>query len=96
MRINGRATLLRDAPWFDAMIVKGHRPAFALLVEIEQIFYHCAKAFLRSRAVEARRPGHPDVLPSTGPDRQEVEPPTETLEELERHYGPAYAANLYG
>ena len=38
LRINGRARLIRDAPFFDDMIVKGHRPQLALLVDIEQIF----------------------------------------------------------
>src|SRR5918912_233203 len=43
LRINGRARLLRDAPFFDRMRVKGHRPLLALIVAIEQIFYHCPK-----------------------------------------------------
>src|SRR5215831_11430484 len=38
LRINGRARLIQKAPFFDYMIVKGHRPDLALLVEIEQIF----------------------------------------------------------
>ena len=49
LRINGRARLVRDAPFFDDMVVKGHRPVLALVVEIEQVFYHCSKAFLRSK-----------------------------------------------
>ena len=59
LRINGRARLVRDAPFFDEMIVKGHRPVLALVVEIEQIFFHCAKAFLRSQAVGAGDAGTP-------------------------------------
>jgi PPOX class probable FMN-dependent enzyme len=47
LRINGRARLVREAPFFDEMIVKGNRPALALVVEIEQIFLHCGKAFMR-------------------------------------------------
>jgi PPOX class probable FMN-dependent enzyme len=49
LRINGRARLVKDAPFLDDMIVKGHRPVLAVLVEIEEIFHHCAKAFLRSQ-----------------------------------------------
>ena len=52
LRINGRARLVGGAPFFDAMVVKGHRPLLAVVVDIEKIFFHCAKAFLRS-AVEA-------------------------------------------
>ena len=48
LRVNGRARLVSDAPFFDEMVVKGHRPLLAVVVEIDDIFFHCAKAFLRS------------------------------------------------
>ena len=44
LRINGRAQLLRDAPFFEKLIVNGHRPSLALLVNIDEIFFHCSKA----------------------------------------------------
>ncbi|NDZ77259.1 pyridoxamine 5'-phosphate oxidase family protein [Streptomyces sp. SID10853] len=48
LRVNGRAQLLRDAPFFDAMTVKGRRPELALVVEIEEIFRHCPASLRRS------------------------------------------------
>lgn len=48
LRINGRARILSDAEYFDAMSVKGRRPILALEIAIEEVFFHCAKAFLRS------------------------------------------------
>ena len=48
LRINGRARLVRDAPFFDELAVRGKRPILAVVVEIEQVFSHCPKAFLRS------------------------------------------------
>ncbi|MER5702555.1 pyridoxamine 5'-phosphate oxidase family protein [Micromonospora sp. NPDC002296] len=94
LRINGRARLVRDAPFFDDMMVKGHRPILAIVVEIEQIFYHCAKAFLRS---ELWRPEtwQPDALPSRARLIKEVEAPAESLADLERHYGPEYEKKIY-
>lgn len=94
LRINGRARLVRDAPFFEDMVVKGHRPVLAVVVEIEQIFYHCAKAFLRS---ELWRPEtwRPDALPSRPRLIKEVEAPVESLADLERHYGPEYAKSIY-
>ncbi|WP_422737916.1 pyridoxamine 5'-phosphate oxidase family protein [Micromonospora sp. WMMD729] len=94
LRINGRARLVRDAPWFDEMVVKGHRPVLAVVVEIEQIFYHCAKAFLRS-ALWQPETWQPDVLPSRARLIKEVEAPAESLAELEQHYGPEYAKKIY-
>ncbi|MFF0231241.1 pyridoxamine 5'-phosphate oxidase family protein [Micromonospora sp. NPDC005254] len=94
LRINGRARLVRDAPWFDDMVVKGHRPVLAVVVEIEQIFYHCAKAFLRS-ALWQPETWQPDALPTRARLIKEVEGPPESLEDLERHYGPEYAKKIY-
>lgn len=48
LRINGRALLVRDAPFFEQMTLDGHRPVLAVVVEVEEIFYHCVKAFHRS------------------------------------------------
>jgi predicted pyridoxine 5'-phosphate oxidase superfamily flavin-nucleotide-binding protein len=60
LRINGRPRLLREAPFFDALPVKGHRPRPALVVDIDTIFFHCPQALMRSELWE---PGtwHPDA-----------------------------------
>jgi PPOX class probable FMN-dependent enzyme len=94
LRINGRASLLREAPFFDRLVVKGHRPKLALAVEIEQIFFHCSKAFMRS-ALWDPTTWNPDALPSTAAIVKSLQDIPETLEELERYYGPDYAKRLY-
>jgi PPOX class probable FMN-dependent enzyme len=48
LRINGSARILADADYFDGMAVQGKRPILALEIDIEEVFLHCAKAFLRS------------------------------------------------
>ena len=48
LRINGRARLTTDPELLDRMLVRGSRPLLALVVEVEEVFHHCAKAFLRS------------------------------------------------
>lgn len=96
LRINGRARLVRDAPWFDDLVVKGHRPILALMVEIEQIFFHCPKAFMRSRLWRPET-WDPDALPSHASMIKRVQDTRETLEELEEHYAPEnYEPLLYG
>ena len=94
LRINGRARLLRDAPFFDEMIVKGNRPRLALVIDIETIFFHCAKAFMRSKLWRPET-WHPDVLPPHATIVKDVQDTPETLEELQRHYGPSYENLLY-
>jgi PPOX class probable FMN-dependent enzyme len=95
LRINGKARLVRQAPFFDQMTVKSHRPSFALLVEIEQIFFHCPKAFMRSSLWQPQS-WDPDALPPHAQIVKSVQHTEETLEELERYYGPEYARRLYG
>jgi PPOX class probable FMN-dependent enzyme len=95
LRINGRVRLVREAAFFDRMIVKGHRPSLALVVEIEEIFLHCAKAFLRSSLWQPET-WNPGALPSHAAIVKAVQPTEESLEELERYYGPDYAKRLYG
>jgi predicted pyridoxine 5'-phosphate oxidase superfamily flavin-nucleotide-binding protein len=94
LRVNGRATILRDAPFFDRMIVNGHRPSVALLVHIEQLFYHCGKAFMRSQLWQPQT-WAPDALPSHAAIVKSVQETAETLAELEEYYGPSYADKLY-
>ncbi len=95
LRINGQARLLRDAPFFDDLVVRGQRPILALLLDIEQIFFHCAKSFLRSRLWQPAS-WHPDALPSHATLVKRVQETPETLEELEEYYAPAnYQRLLY-
>lgn len=49
LRVNGRAHLVRDAPWFETLAVRGVRPVLALVVDIEEVFGHCAKSLVRAQ-----------------------------------------------
>jgi uncharacterized protein len=96
LRINGRATLVRDAPFFDEMTVRGKRPILAMVVEIDQVFSHCAKAFMRSHLWEPGTWPAPDAMPSVAQLCTMIQDPAETLEELEAHYAPEnYEKKLY-
>jgi PPOX class probable FMN-dependent enzyme len=94
LRINGRARLVTDAAFFDDMVVKGHRPLLAVVVEVEQVFSHCSKAFLRSQLWDPAT-WTPDAAPSRPQLAKALERPETPLEELERYYGPSYADGLY-
>jgi PPOX class probable FMN-dependent enzyme len=94
LRINGRARLVRDASFFGEMMIKGHRPVLAVVVQIEQIFYHCAKAFLRSQLWQPDS-WRPDSLPTRAQISHRLERQSEALTALEEYYGPTYAERLY-
>jgi PPOX class probable FMN-dependent enzyme len=94
LRVNGRARLVREAAFFDAMVVKGHRPILALVVEVEEVFHHCAKAFLRSALWQPDT--WTDPLPPRPVIAKTLEANESSLEELTAYYGPSYAEKLYG
>ena len=97
LRINGRARLVSDAPFFDEMVVKGHRPILAVVVEIEEIFFHCAKAFLRSGIWKPETWDPEGKVPRRAVIAKEVEPSGMTIEQLDDYYRPEnYARGLYG
>ncbi|WP_174802455.1 pyridoxamine 5'-phosphate oxidase family protein [Martelella limonii] len=49
LRINGRAVITRDPDLLALLAVKDRLPLTAIVVEIEEVFLHCAKAFRRSK-----------------------------------------------
>jgi len=96
LRVNGRARLVRDAPYFDDLVVKGKRPVLAIEIEIVQVFSHCAKAFMRSGLWD--QPTWPSIedMPSVAALCKAVQDTPETLEELEEYYSKSnYERLLY-
>jgi PPOX class probable FMN-dependent enzyme len=94
LRVNGNARLVGDAPWFDDLVAKGHRPVLALEVHVEEVFFHCGKAVLRSQLWQPET-WKPHAVPSRAHIAQQLERPDESIEELERYYGEAYSARLF-
>lgn len=95
LRVNGRARLLRDAPYFDAMTVKGHRPIMCLLVHIDTIFFHCQKAFMRSELWQPQT-WTPEELPSHARLVNSVQPTAGSVVQLEQYYADDnYSKGLY-
>jgi len=84
LRINGTARVLADANYFDAMTVQGKRPILALEIDVEEVFFHCAKAFLRSDAWKPES-WNPTAVPSVARIAQALKKDM-TLAELEKYY----------
>lgn len=95
LRVNGRARLVSDAPFFDEMVVKGHRPLLAVVVDVEEVFFHCSKAFLRSQLWQPETWDPTGRVPRRAVIAHDVEPSGMSVEELDAYYGPSYAEGLY-
>jgi uncharacterized protein len=49
LRVNGRAQLTTDPDILTPMAVNDRLPVLAIVVSVDEVFLHCAKAFRRSR-----------------------------------------------
>ena len=49
LRVNGRATIVRDADLLARCAVEGKAPTLGIGVHVEELYLHCPKCFLRSR-----------------------------------------------
>ncbi|MFC7754420.1 MSMEG_1061 family FMN-dependent PPOX-type flavoprotein [Tsukamurella soli] len=89
LRINGTATILSDAPYAERFAVDGRLPQLITEIAIDEVFFHCSKAFLRSRAWDPDG-WDGDAVPRRAVIAKALERPEDSLEELDRYYGEAY------
>ena len=48
LRVNGRASFVADTTLLQQLSAHGHLPRSALVIEVEEVFFHCGKALKRS------------------------------------------------
>ena len=101
LRVNGKATIIRDDALAQAAAVNGKEPKVGIKVEVQEAFLHCAKAFKRSRLWDEESKQNRRELPSLGRIILEQmatpeEPPTEeTLKETDEFVEENYRTELY-
>ncbi len=49
LRISGTASIVRDAALRDSMAIKNRSPELAIVVNVEEAFFHCSKCVIRSK-----------------------------------------------
>jgi uncharacterized protein len=96
LRVNGRASIVRDEEILAALAVRGKAPLVAIGVEVEECFFHCPKAFRRSALWEPAAWPDRSVLPSMACVLYEkLKPAGKTLEEYERESEEGLQRTLY-
>jgi PPOX class probable FMN-dependent enzyme len=96
LRINGRAWITRDPDILRRAVVQGKTPLLAIGVEVEQCFFHCPKALLRSRLWAHERWPARDALPSYACTMfDQIQPEGATLQDYERDIAEGNATRLY-
>lgn len=91
LRMSGTATIVRDHWVREPMAVSGKIPEFAIVVRVNEVFFHCAKCVIRSRLWEAASwpditslPNHAQLLVEQGKLDISVEQMQSIIEKNER------------
>ena len=66
LRVNGRARLSLEPAMLASMAVKGKPPLAILLIDVEEVYFQCAKALLRSDLWNPDKRVPRDSFPSLG------------------------------
>jgi hypothetical protein len=95
LRVNGRARLTRDPALLAGMEMQGKAPKCGIEVSVDEVFFHCAKAFKRARLWDAEAQVPRTALPGLGRMILEQSEAAKQMSEaeiaaaderLERHY----------
>ena len=94
LRVNGQGTLVRDEALLRPLEAQGKVPAVGLLVEVEEAFFHCGKALIRSKlwdpALHVERSRFPTLGRVIAEQTSAVE-----VEAAEKTIAEAYRSRLY-
>lgn len=95
LRVNGRACITRDETLLASLEAMGKRPVLAVGVEVEEVYLHCAKAFIRSALWQPDRWPKLERLASAAQMFWDQAKPACTVEELAQHIDEGYSKRLY-
>src|SRR5262245_8272196 len=92
LRVNGRASITRDPRLLEQCAVAGMTPLLAIGVEVEEVFLHCARAFLRAHLWASEHWPQRDALPSYAcMVFDQIKPEGLTVQDYERDIQASYA-----
>ena len=95
LRINGRASISVDPQLMRSFAINGKLPRSVLVVHIETIFFHCAKAIVRSKLWDEATKIDRKSLPSTGSIIAELSQGKLGGEQYDRELPERHKAQLY-
>jgi len=95
LRVNGVATIEDDAELTSRWQVNGNHPRTVLIVKVREAFFHCGKAFIRSRLWHADAQIDRSQLPSYGQMLKDQIAIEDTAEEIQASVEEAYRTRLY-
>lgn len=94
MRASGRATITRDPTVLASMAVDGKQPKLAIVISLEEVFFHCGKALKRAGLWNSASQIDRTVFPSYAQVIHRRRP-HEPLEKIEKFIADNYRDELF-
>jgi len=95
LRVNGRARITTAPVLLNTLVAQGKAPRSAFLIEVEEVYFHCGKAIIRSDLWNPAKQVAQTDFPSLGIIIAEQIGQTVAAEEAERMTEESYRARLY-
>ncbi|PGA99710.1 pyridoxamine 5'-phosphate oxidase family protein [Bacillus toyonensis] len=95
LRINGKAYITNDEEILKEMQANGRNPLLGIVVEIEECYIHCAKAFIRSKMWDPELWLNAKELPSAAKMLLEHAKVNTSEEDVARSLEESYTKRLY-
>ena len=95
LRINGKAKLTEDSSMLRASAVNDSVPAMGIIVKIDDVFFHCAKAIIRSKLWDPETPIKRDQFPTYGEIVRDQRAPDGDPVAINADLQHAYKTDLY-
>lgn len=95
LRVSGSAIIVRDLEIREQMAVGDRLPDFAIIVEVQQMFFHCAKCIIRSNLWKPETWPSLSGLPSLAETMISAGKLSQSLEEMQAIVDQDAATRLY-
>ena len=89
LRLQGQAEIRDDADLLERFTIKGKPPSTVTVIKVQELYFHCAKALMRSNLWDPANHIDRSTWPSIGQiikDQAQVDMHAETQEEMIEHY----------
>jgi PPOX class probable FMN-dependent enzyme len=95
LRVNGKARVTKDLSLLEPMAVRGKNPLSGLIVEVEEVYLHCAKALMRSKLWDPETHVERSSFPTLGQIFKDQIEEIDSSEEADRAIEEGYRTRLY-
>ena len=93
-RVNGSATITVDPELLAPSTVEGKSPLLGILVDIDEAYTQCSKAFLRSRLWDPQLHVDPSTMPTGGEIHRAIQGEQFDAEQYDKERGERYSRRV--